>query len=94
MTQAFKNNPDTKSRFKILKNGKISLVVSALLGSVTISVAAPSGGVVTSGNANIVQSGTVTNINQSSQKASINWMFNVDKAREKFTRAYEQLNQS
>lgn len=28
------------------------------------------------------------------EKASINWMFNVDKAREKFTRAYEQLNQS
>jgi len=27
-------------------------------------------------------------------KASINWMFNVDKAREKLTRAYEQPNQS
>jgi hypothetical protein len=27
-------------------------------------------------------------------KASINWMFDVDKARQKFTRAYEQLNQS
>ncbi len=73
MTQAFKNNPDTKSRFKILKNCKISLIVSALLGGVTISVAAPSGGVVTSGNANISQSGSVTNVNQSTQKASINW---------------------
>ncbi|NQY65391.1 MAG: transposase [Alteromonadaceae bacterium] len=28
------------------------------------------------------------------EKASINWMFNVDKAREKLTRAYEKLNQS
>jgi len=26
------------------------------------------------------------------QKASINWMFNVDKAREKLDRAYEKLN--
>ncbi len=28
------------------------------------------------------------------EKRSINWMFNVDKARQKLTRAYEQLNQS
>ncbi len=64
---------DFSSRFRILKGGKISLVVSALLGSVTLSFAAPSGGTVTSGTATINQSGNVTNINQSSQKASINW---------------------
>jgi filamentous hemagglutinin family protein len=64
---------DFSSRFRILKGGKISLVVSALLGSAVIASAAPSGGVVTSGNANISQSGNVTNINQSSGKASINW---------------------
>ena len=66
------------SRFRILKGGKISLIVSALVTSVSLSFASPSGGVVTSGNANISQSGTVTNINQSSQKASINWTkFNI-----------------
>jgi filamentous hemagglutinin family protein len=64
---------DFSSRFRILKGGKISLVVSALLGGATISFASPSGGTVTSGTANISQNGTVTNINQSTQKASINW---------------------
>ena len=64
---------DYSSRFRILKGGKISLVVSALLGSVVIASAAPSGGTVTSGNAIISQSGNTTNINQSSNKASINW---------------------
>jgi filamentous hemagglutinin family protein len=64
---------DFKSRFRILKGGKISLVVSAFLGSAVIASASPSGGTVTSGTANISQSGTVTNIDQSTQKASINW---------------------
>jgi filamentous hemagglutinin family protein len=73
-----KLKPEYSSRFRILKGGKISLVVSALLGSMTLSFAAPSGGVVTSGSASISQSGKVTNINQSTQKASINWQkFNV-----------------
>lgn len=63
---------DYVSRFRILKGGKISLVVSLLLGA-SLLHAAPSGGVVTSGNAAITQNGTITNINQSSQKASINW---------------------
>ncbi len=64
---------DFSSRFRILKGGKVSLVVSALLGSVVIASASPSGGTVTSGTANISQSGKVTNIDQSSSKASINW---------------------
>ena len=64
---------DYKSRFRILKGGKISLVVSALLGSAVIASASPSGGTVTSGTANISQTGNTTNINQSSPKASINW---------------------
>ena len=64
---------DFKSRFRILKGGKISLVVSAFLGSAVIASAAPSGGTVTSGTANISQSGNVTNIEQSTSKASINW---------------------
>ncbi|ADG93734.1 filamentous hemagglutinin family outer membrane protein [Arcobacter nitrofigilis DSM 7299] len=73
-----KANVNYSSRFRILKGGKVSLVVSALLGSVTLSFAAPSGGVVTSGTANISQSGNTTNINQSTQKASINWnKFNI-----------------
>ena len=50
------NRPiDFKSRFRILKGGKISLVVSAFLGGAVIASAAPSGGVVTSGNATISQ---------------------------------------
>lgn len=64
---------DFSSRFRILKGGKISLMVSALLGGVTLSVAAPTAGVVTSGTANISQNGNTTNINQSSNKATINW---------------------
>jgi filamentous hemagglutinin family protein len=73
-----KFKPEYSSRFRILKGGKVSLVVSALLGSMTLSFAAPSGGVVTSGNASISQNGNTTNINQSTHKASINWQkFNV-----------------
>ena len=68
-----KYHPDYSSRFRILKGGKISLVVSALIGSVTILSASPTGGQVTSGSASIAQHGTTTNITQSSQKASINW---------------------
>jgi len=64
---------DFSSRFRILKGGKISLVVSAMLGSVVIANAAPSGGTVTSGSAKISQNGSVTTINQSTSKASINW---------------------
>lgn len=68
-----KLNNDFCSIFRILKGGKISLIVSALLGSVIVANAAPIGGVVTSGNATINQSGNTTNINQTTQKASINW---------------------
>lgn len=50
------------------------LLASVILGSVVASAgAAPNGGVVTSGSASISQSGLVTNIDQSTQKASINW---------------------
>ncbi|MDD4330646.1 MAG: filamentous hemagglutinin N-terminal domain-containing protein, partial [Aliarcobacter sp.] len=73
MFSRYVDNFDFSSRFRILKGGKISLVVSAILGSVIISHAAPIGGVVTSGNATIAQSGNTTNITQSTQKASINW---------------------
>jgi len=69
----FHLNPDYKSRFRILKGGKISLVISAFIASITMLHAAPSGGVVTVGNASISQSGSVTNIIQSTQKAAINW---------------------
>lgn len=61
------------SRFRILKGGKISLVVSAFIASTTLLSASPSGGVVTAGSASIAQSGLVTNINQTTQKAAINW---------------------
>ena len=49
-------NCDFSSRFRILKGGKFSLVVSALLGSAIIASASPTGGNVTSGSANISQS--------------------------------------
>ena len=68
-----KFNQDYKSRFRILKGGKISLVISTLLGSITLSFASPSGGTVTSGNAAISVSGTTTTISQATSKASINW---------------------
>ena len=70
--------PNYKNSFRILKGGKISLVVSSFLASTTLSFAAPSGGVVTSGSANISRNGKVTDITQSTQKASINWnKFNI-----------------
>lgn len=50
------------------------LVWALALAMGTVSVtAAPQGGVVTSGNATIGQTGTVTTVEQSTQKASINW---------------------
>ena len=66
-------NCDFGSRFRILKGGKISLVVSAILSSATLVFASPTGGTVTSGTANISQSGNTTNITQSTNKATINW---------------------
>ena len=77
-----KTNPEYKTRFRILKNGKISLVVSALLGGVTLSFASPSGGVVSTGTATISQTANTTTINQTSQKASINWQSFSVKAHE------------
>lgn len=64
---------DYNSYFRIPSNGKISLIVSTLLIGTTLLHSSPSGGVVTSGSAAITQNGTITNINQSTQKASINW---------------------
>ena len=64
---------DYGSRFRILKGGKISLVVSAFIAGTTLLRAAPSGGAVSAGSASIVQSGSVTNITQTTQKAAINW---------------------
>jgi len=60
--------------FKRLNSGLISLVVSSSL------YAAPSGGTVISGNVTFNQNGKTTNINQSSNKASINWQdFSINK---------------
>lgn len=73
MRNTYLQQCDYGSRFRILKGGKIALVVSAFIAGTTLLHAAPSGGVVTSGTANIAQSGTITNITQASQKASINW---------------------
>lgn len=56
-----------------IQNVKISLIVSALLVGTTLLHASPSNGTVMSGSATITQNGTITNINQSTQKASINW---------------------
>ena len=78
MRNTYLQQCDYGSRFRILKGGKIALVVSAFIAGTTLLHAAPSGGVVTSGTANIVQNGTITNITQASQKASINWNdFNI-----------------
>lgn len=61
------------SRFRILKGGRISLVLSALIVGNIVALAAPNGGVVKTGTVMINQVGSVTTINQSSNKASINW---------------------
>ena len=68
-----KTNHEYKSRFKILKNGKVALIISTLLGTITLVSASPTDGVVTSGTATISQTANTTTINQTSQKASINW---------------------
>ena len=66
-----RNNAEYRSRFRILKGGKISLVISVLFG--TLAFGAPSGGSVSSGSASISSNGTTTTITQSTDKASINW---------------------
>ena len=48
---SMKQSSDYSSRFRILKGGKISLVVSAFLTSCSCLYASPTGGVVTSGTA-------------------------------------------
>ena len=60
-------NREYKNRFRILKGGLISLVVASNL------YGAPTGGTVVSGTATISQNANTTNINQSSNKAIINW---------------------
>lgn len=73
MRNTYLQQCDFSSYFRTPKGGKISLVVSALIASVTLLQASPTGGVVTSGAASIVSSGSVTNITQTTQKAAINW---------------------
>ena len=61
-----------KNRFCIVKYSFISLVVASNL------YGAPTGGTVVSGTATISQNANTTNINQSSNKAIINWQsFNI-----------------
>ncbi len=68
-----KSNINYSNRFRILKGGKISLVISILFASTSLCFATPSGGGVSSGTATISQIGKITNITQSTSKASINW---------------------
>lgn len=73
-----------RSTFRILSHGRVGLFVSGLLASLvfpSLSLAAPTGGVVTSGSAAISSSGATTTITQSTNKASINWnSFSVAKS--------------
>ncbi|MEW9898636.1 filamentous hemagglutinin N-terminal domain-containing protein [Chitinivorax sp. PXF-14] len=48
-------------------------LLAAVLLAPTLALAAPTGGTVTSGTATISQAGNTTSINQSTQKAAINW---------------------
>ncbi len=48
-------------------------LLAAVLLAPALALAAPSGGTVTSGSASITQSGPVTDVNQASQRAVINW---------------------
>jgi filamentous hemagglutinin family protein len=62
---------------KVFKKKITSLMMAMFWGYGLLAsgpvLAAPQGGVVTSGSAAISQSGNVTNINQATQKAAINW---------------------
>jgi filamentous hemagglutinin family protein len=64
---------DFNKKMGILSGKKISLIASALLATTTISNASVTGATVTSGSATVAQNGAITNINQSTNKASINW---------------------
>ena len=56
------------------------LAGALLLGGYSTALAAPQGGTVAAGSATISQNGTLTTINQASQKAIINWnSFNIAK---------------
>ena len=81
-----KNRSDYKSRFRILKGGKIALIISTMMGAVTILSAAPSGESIVSGNISINRdTPNTTNINQTTNKGIINWQ-NFDVA------AHEKVN--
>jgi len=62
---------------RAFKKRKLSFVLAVILGYRLLAsnpaLASPQGGVVTSGAATISQSGSVTNINQSTNKATLNW---------------------
>src|SRR4051812_23396817 len=60
------------------KGGSRKLVAAALSLTAAWAMAAPNGGQVIGGSGSISQSGTTTNINQSSQNLSLTWRsFNV-----------------
>lgn len=71
-----KSKPNPMRR-KPLKRMRLSFVVAVILGYRLLvtgpAQAAPQGGVITSGSATISQSGATTNVNQSTNKATINW---------------------
>ena len=62
-----------RNRFKIASKGRVLLVTSAMLLGISLAHAAPTGGVVSSGNAVIGTSGTATTVDQTSSKVIINW---------------------
>lgn len=68
MYSNYKHLCEYSSRFRILKGGKISLVVSALVTGTTISFASPSGGTINSGSAIINQNGGITTITKAPTK--------------------------
>ena len=67
-----------KSAFRILSKGRVVLAISAFFSGTTLLFAAPTGGVVTTGNASITSGSSTTTITQTTNKASINWQsFNI-----------------
>ncbi len=76
------DNPGTQKKHRVLRRSRLSAaVVAASLLLAGGAYAGPKGGVVTGGDGSIAQSGTVTNVQQLTDRMSVQWQsFDVGRA--------------